>query len=145
MPVKRPIVGTPLTRPQADDEAFTPPIQDRRIRQALILLREIKTPKLSEVAAILNLSTSRFRHLFNKEVGISPKRYLTLLRLRWAKKLLENSLLEVKEVTAVIGVNDVSHFVRNYKAVYRQTPTQTRALGPNGNGNKSPAAISAKK
>jgi len=145
MPVNRPVVCTPLTSPQADDDAFTPPIQDPRIRQALIFLRENKTPKLSEVAARLNLSTSRFRHLFKKEVGVSPKHYVVLLRLRWAKKLLENSLLEVKEVSAVIGVNDVSHFVRNYKAAYRQTPSQTRALGPNGNGIISLVAISAKK
>jgi hypothetical protein len=64
---------------------------------------------------------------------------------RWAKQLLENSYLEVKEVTAVIGVNDVSHFVRNYKAIYHQTPSQTRALAPNASVENLGVAASAKK
>lgn len=144
LPASRPIVTTPIARPQAEDEAFAQQVQDPRIQQALKFLRENKTPKLSEVAATLNLSTSRFRHLFKKELGISPKHYVMLLRLRWAKQLLENSWLEVKEITAVIGVNDVSHFVRTYKAEFRQTPSQTRALSPNANVGNHVVAISAK-
>jgi len=144
LPVSRPVVHTQPGRPQGDDnEGFSRQIHDPRIRQALKFLGENKTPKLSEIAARLNLSTSRFRHLFKKESGISPKHYVILLRLRWAKQLLENSWLEVKEITAVIGVQDVSHFVRTYKAVFRQTPSQTRALSPNL-GNRV-VAISAKK
>lgn len=144
LPVDRPIVTTPITRPPADDEGLARQIQDPRIRQALKFLGEKETPKLSEIAARVNLSTSRFRHLFKKELGISPKHYVTLLQLRWAKHLLENSWLEVKEVTAVIGVNDVSHFVRAYKAMFRQTPSQTRALSPNANVGNRVVAISAK-
>ena len=127
LPGSGPIVP-PLIRPQSDTEALARRVQDPRIRQALEFLGEKKTPSLSEVAARLNLSASRFRHLFKKELGISPKHYIMLLRLRWAKQLLENSWLEVKEVTAVIGVNDVSHFVRTYKAMFRQTPSETTAI-----------------
>jgi AraC family transcriptional regulator of arabinose operon len=131
LPASPSVVSTLIARPQVDDEAVAQQIQDPRIRQAVKFLREKKTPKLSEVAARLNLSTSRFRHLFKEELGISPKHYVMLVRLRWAKQLLENSWLEVKEVAAVIGANDVSHFVRTYKAMFRQTPSQTRALSPN--------------
>ena len=38
------------------------------------------------------------------------------------------TFLRVKEVAASVGWNDVSHFVRDYKATYRQTPSQTRSL-----------------
>jgi transcriptional regulator GlxA family with amidase domain len=145
LPASRSFVPTLLTRAQVDDEAFAKQIQDPRIRQALKFLRQKKTPKLSEVATRLNLSTSRLRHLFKKELGVSPKHYVTLLRLRWAKQLLENSWLEVKEVTAIIGVNDVSHFGRTYKAVFRQTPSQTRALAPSAAAGNRAIAISAKK
>ena len=144
LPGSGPIVP-PLIRPQSDTEALARRVQDPRIRQALEFLGEKKTPSLSEVAARLNLSASRFRHLFKKELGISPKHYIMLLRLRWAKQLLENSWLEVKEVTAVIGVNDVSHFVRTYKAMFRQTPSETRALSLNANVANHVIASSAKK
>jgi len=145
LPGSGPIVPTPLIRPQSDTEALARRVQDPRIRQALEFLGEKKTPSLSEVATRLNLSASRFRHLFKKELGISPKHYIMLLRLRWAKQLLENSWLEVKEVTAVIGVNDVSHFVRTYKAMFRQTPSETRALSLNANVANHVIASSAKK
>ena len=145
LPAKRSILSISLTRPRVHGEAFDPQIQDPRVREGLKFLCQDKTPRLNEVASRLNLSTSRFRHLFKKEVGISPKHYVLLLRLQWAKNLLENSHLQVKEVTAAVGVNDVSHFVRSYKAVYQQTPSQARGLGLDGSGSKSPSAVSAKK
>jgi len=33
----------------------------------------------------------------------------------------------VKEIAARVGANDISHFLRQYKAVYGQTPSETRA------------------
>ena len=143
--VRRPLCSSQQTWLPADDETFGLQVCDRRIRLALRFLRESKTPQLSDVAARLNLSTSRFRHLFKQEVGVSPKRFITSLRLRWAKQLFENSCMGVKEVAALIGLNDVSHFVRNYKATYLQTPSQTRELGRHASGRKSTVAISAKK
>jgi AraC family transcriptional regulator of arabinose operon len=102
--------------------------RDPRILRALELFQKSTSAHVSDIAADLNLSSSRFRHLFKQELGLSPKRYLKLTRLNRAKKLLENSFLRVKEITTVLGVNDVSHFVRDYKAFYRQTPSQTRVL-----------------
>ena len=61
---------------------------DPRIRQALALLEESPVVPLSEIALKLNLSESRFRHLFKKELGICPRHYVTLIRLDLAKKLL---------------------------------------------------------
>lgn len=115
---------------------------DPRILWALELFEKKASARVSDVAANLNLSSSRFRHLFKQELGLSPKHYLKLRRLKQAKKLLENSFLRVKEVTTIVGANDVSHFSRDYKAVYRQTPSQTRALFARV---PSQTAISAKK
>jgi transcriptional regulator GlxA family with amidase domain len=104
-----------------------PDIRDARIRRAIEYLEGSEIPSLSCVASALNLSASRFRHLFKSEVGVSPHQYVHLLRLQRARSLLQSSLLRVKEVAAQIGVNDLSHFVRNYKAVHSETPSQTRA------------------
>lgn len=116
--------------------------RDPRVLRALELFEKNAPAHVSDVAADLNLSPSRFRHLFKQELGLSPKHYLKLTRLKQAKKLLENSFLRVKEVTTIVGANDVSHFSRDYKALYRQTPSQTRALLARV---RSQAAISANK
>ncbi|MGH9906870.1 MAG: helix-turn-helix domain-containing protein, partial [Pyrinomonadaceae bacterium] len=42
--------------------------------------------------------------------------------------LLETSFLSVKEITHSVGLNDESHFVRDFKAVYGFPPTRYRNL-----------------
>lgn len=103
------------------------PVQDWRILQALDYLNTSNFVSLSSIANHLNLSLSRFRHLFSVEVGVSPARYSRLQRLARARKLLRSSSLRVKEIAGVLGFNDVSHFVRDYKLRFHETPSQTRA------------------
>ena len=106
--------------------------RDPRIAQALELLREARTVRVGQIASILNLSESRFRHLFKQELGVSPTHYFKIVRLGQARELLTNSFLTIKEVAARVGVNDVSHFVRDYKALFGQTPSDARRLSRNG-------------
>jgi AraC family transcriptional regulator of arabinose operon len=100
--------------------------KDPRIQLALELLQQNHPRQSAEVAMAVNLSASRFRHLFKEELGVSPHHYLVYARLLQARNLLENSFLRVKEVAASVGVNDLSHFVRDYKIFFDETPTQTR-------------------
>jgi len=101
---------------------------DSRVRRALELMQQGEPTDAGNIAAILNLSVSRFRHLFKKETGKSIKQYQKMVRLERARELLENSFLRVKEITAIVGIGDVSHFTRDYKVLYGEPPSQTRAL-----------------
>jgi len=83
--------------------------------------------RINEIAARLHISSSYLRHLFKNEVGMAPTHYIKVLRLSKAKELLENTFLSVKEVMAEVGFSDLSHFVRDYKQQYGETPSQTRA------------------
>lgn len=104
-------------------------VLDRRIEHALDFLQKNKTQKtrISEIATRLHLSSSHFRHLFREQMGMSPSRYVKLLRLQRAKELLESTFLSVKEVMSEAGFSDLSHFVREYKSEYGQSPLQTRS------------------
>ena len=72
-----------------------------------------------------------------------PIRYLRLLRMKRAKDLLESSFLSVKEIAFQVGLNDESHFVRDFKSTYGYSPALYRSQfrnnvsenGHNGNGN----------
>lgn len=101
--------------------------KDPRIRRALELMRR-HPATVTRIATDLNLSASRFRHLFKEEINIAPTHYLKLARLEQAKVLIEDSFLRIKEIAASVGLNDVSHFVRDYKACFGQTPSETRGL-----------------
>jgi AraC family transcriptional regulator of arabinose operon len=118
---------------------------DARVKEALAMMQANERLEIGAIADVLNLSVSRFRHLFKIETGISVKRYQTRLRMARARELLEHSFLRVKEITVIVGISDVSHFTRNYKARYAQTPSQTRALSKHGQAAPQQTAISANK
>lgn len=100
---------------------------------------------LSEFAQSVNLSVWRLCHIFKSDVGMPPIRYLRLLRMERARNLLESSFLSVKEIAFQVGLNDESHFVRDFKSTYGFSPAlyrthfknnQTEAAH-NSNGNKN--------
>lgn len=91
---------------------------------------------LAEFAQSVNLSVWRLCHIFKSDVGMPPIKYLRLLRMERAKGLLESSFLSVKEIAFQVGVNDESHFVRDFKSTYGYSPTIYRAqFNRNGNEN----------
>jgi len=98
---------------------------------------------LGEFAQSVNLSVWRLCHIFKSDVGMPPIRYLRLLRMERAKDLLESSFLSVKEIAYQVGLNDESHFVRDFKSTYGFSPAlyrsnfknKTAADSHNGNGN----------
>jgi AraC-like DNA-binding protein len=102
---------------------------DPRVQRAIALIKRPSTSgriDFRELAFELNLSSSRFRHVFTRTTGISPKRYLKIVRLNQANWLMKNTFLSVKEVMANVGCSDLSHFVRDYKTVFGETPSQSR-------------------
>jgi AraC family transcriptional regulator of arabinose operon len=81
---------------------------------------------MADLAAAVNLSPSRFRHLFTSQTGLAPARYLRRMRLRRARLLIERSFLSVKEVMALVGYNDPSHFSRDFKRQHGVLPSSLR-------------------
>ncbi len=101
---------------------------DRRAQIALELLTGSSTlaRSLPSIAAHVNLSTSRLRHLVKTEVGVSPGQFAKFVKLQRARRLLEDTFLTVKEITYSSGFNDTSHFVRDFRKTFGMTPTEWR-------------------
>src|SRR5687768_6375071 len=100
---------------------------------------------LGEFAQSVNLSVWRLCHIFKSDVGMPPIRYLRLLRMERARNLLESSFLSVKEIAYQVGLNDESHFVRDFKSTYGFSPALYRThfknnhteAAPNGNNRNT--------
>jgi AraC-like DNA-binding protein len=120
---------------------------DKRVEKIIQMMREDVRGELSlsEFAQSVNLSVWRLCHIFKSDVGMPPIRYLRLLRMERAKDLLESSFLSVKEIAYQVGLNDESHFVRDFKSTYGFSPalyrsqfrnkTAPEAHNANGNGH----------
>ena len=80
-----------------------------------------------------------------------PIQYLKVLRIERAKYLLETSFLSVKEITHIVGINDESHFVRDFKRIYGVPPTLYRTafnrqhLNESEDGGQAQSKASANK
>lgn len=115
---------------------------DKRVEKILEMMRaDVRGEvSLAEFAQSVNLSVWRLCHIFKSDVGVPPIKYLRLLRMERAKGLLESSFLSVKEIAYQVGLNDESHFVRDFKTTYGYSPAIYRAQfrhssAGNGNGN----------
>ncbi|HEY6660347.1 MAG TPA: AraC family transcriptional regulator [Pyrinomonadaceae bacterium] len=78
------------------------------------------------LAVLVNLSPSRFRHLFKQETGTSPAQYLKDFRLRKAEVMLRTTFLSVKQILKQVGLGSNTHFVNDFRQLHGMTPTAYR-------------------
>lgn len=82
---------------------------------------------LEQLCKLTSLSRAALLRAFAKAKGMSPYRYLESIRLREAKKLLEQGELPV-EVAMKTGFSDQSHFTNFFKDYIGLTPKQYRDI-----------------
>jgi transcriptional regulator GlxA family with amidase domain len=82
--------------------------------------------RMSQLAAMANISAAHFTELFKAHIGYSPKDYFTRLQMHKASQLLENSNLTVKEIAYQVGYEDPLHFSRVFKRINELSPTDQR-------------------
>jgi AraC family transcriptional regulator of arabinose operon len=101
---------------------------DRRVKLAIAEIDNdlARAWDVVQLAELVNLSPSRFRHLFKEEMDHSVSQYLRERRLERAEYLLRTTFLSIKEVTTRAGLSSTSHFVHYFKQKYGVTPSAYR-------------------
>ncbi len=101
------------------------------VRNALIYLKENCTAPFSaaKTAAVIGLSESHMRALFEKWLGESPKQFHTRCRIEEAQRLLRGQNLRVAEVAFQLGFQDAAHFSRLFKQVTGLPPNRYAKQG----------------
>jgi len=101
---------------------------DQRVVTVATFMKENFQHKITlhEMAHHVNLSIWHLSHLFKDETGVSAAEYLKNMRMQEAKELLETTFLSVKEIMAIVGISDKSHFAKDFRRVFGLTPTQYR-------------------
>jgi AraC-like DNA-binding protein len=105
--------------------ALDPRIEHARARILSALSERISIPK---IAATVHLSWSHFSHLFSRDLGASPQRFIKAQRMCLAQDLLKVKQLSVKEIAFQVGFRDPSRFTREFKRMYLVTPSQYRKM-----------------
>ena len=102
----------------------------RKIEQSITyMLRHLdESLQVATLAAQANISPSHFFALFKRQTGCAPIDCFIRLRMQHACRLLEETVLSVKEVAATLGYDDPFYFSRIFKSVIRVAPSEYRLL-----------------
>lgn len=82
---------------------------------------------IGSLAETVNLSPSRFIHLFTTQVGLSPMRTLRWIRLQHAARLLQCTIHPIATVAQASGFSSPFVFSREFRRHRGVTPTAYRA------------------
>jgi AraC-like DNA-binding protein len=96
---------------------------DPRVREVMRLLREDRHRSTQELADAVCLSKDWLAHLFQREAGISLRKYEQTLKLQAAAAYVHRGV-SMTEVAAVAGFADSAHFSKMWKQHYGAPPRQ---------------------
>jgi AraC-like DNA-binding protein len=117
----------------ADD--FIALVRERRLMAYSAKLREVleyidlnlnKSLSLKELADYAGMSAPNLAYYFRKELGSTCLEYMAAKRVEEACILLNDSSLSIKEISAMVGFCDASHFIKVFREARGQTPKQYR-------------------
>jgi AraC-like DNA-binding protein len=88
--------------------------------------------RATDLAGVVQLSTSHFFRAFRKTFGESPLGYIMQRRIRRAQELMLVSRLPLSQVALECGMCDQAHFCRAFRRIVGITPKAWRRQFPVG-------------
>lgn len=82
--------------------------------------------KLKDVADLVHMSESRFRHLFKETANLGFKDYITYLRLNEAKKMLLTTDMNLTDIIYKVGFSNIYYFYKKFQKHFSMTPNEYR-------------------
>lgn len=80
--------------------------------------------KVSELCNKLNVSRQYFHHYFKDKIGLSPKSYARIIRLRHAVDIIyEHKDKSQTQIALESGYFDQAHFINDFKSILHQPPS----------------------
>lgn len=103
--------------------------QHRAVDAALVWMQEHANDedlRITDLAARVGVSAPYFRRIFERYTGLSPKRYLLMLRLQYSKYLLLHSERTVSDVAQSTGFGTLQQFCKSFRKATGLTPGEWR-------------------
>jgi AraC-like DNA-binding protein len=110
-------------------EALTRRVQARApnstLREAVALLtRSGGKMRVSELSSTLGVSRQRLNVLFLRDVGVTPKLYARIIRMRRLLASLPSDINDWADLAASSGYCDQAHMIDEFKALVGLTPAE---------------------
>ncbi|GAA2096779.1 helix-turn-helix domain-containing protein [Microlunatus panaciterrae] len=103
-------------------------IDERLLRAIELVDRDLRADLgVSRLARASTLSVSRFAHLFRRQLGVSPQRFVERRRLDTAARLLDMTSRPVSSVAAEVGFTNPLYFSTRFRQQTGMSPSAYRA------------------
>lgn len=108
------------------------PLPDKNVSPEIFAIQRYIEQHFLEDIRIADLASAHFispyylSHSFREWFGCSPKQYIMLNRLSYAKELLVGTSLSIAEIAAKSGFGDTNNFIRSFKKETGVTPVRYR-------------------
>ena len=83
---------------------------------------------IKSIAEHFFISTSWLTHCFKDLTGYSPRDYLMLIRLSYAKDMIFRSDSSITDIAYLSGFSDVNNFIKYFKKRYDITPKKMQQM-----------------
>ena len=101
------------------DKPFNSPLKSSLKHIHSYYTTKIEVPQLAKLE---NLSNSRYIVVFKKQMGKSPNEYIIDLRMQFAKNLITNTNMSIKQISERVGYSDQYFFSRLFKKNFGVSP-----------------------
>ena len=81
---------------------------------------------LSYLAVVFFISPNYLSTIFNEKNGVSLKDYINKLRIKKAKKYLEETDMKISEISKLVGYSQLSYFGSIFNKLEGCTPNEFR-------------------
>ncbi len=119
---KKLVVVAPLQRTSMEDDFFAS--SDILVVNYLAANYVNSSLSVNDVADALKLNAREVSNIIKGKYNLSFKQYLNFLRMEEAKHLLKTTNMQVKEISIVVGYENLQHFLRVFKLTQGQTPSE---------------------
>ncbi len=102
------------------------------LRKAIHLMENHVEEPLSipGISLELGISQRKLERLFQKHVGRSAVAYYRILRLQYARVMLTNTDLSIREISVACGYSSLSHFAKSFAEQFGRRPRDCRDSWP---------------
>jgi AraC-like DNA-binding protein len=94
------------------------------ILEAANILRQTGTTNIKELASQVYISQRQLERRFKEVIGISPKKYLRIIRINRVMTLMQKNIpMDLTNVAYHCGYYDQAHFIKDFKQITHLNPS----------------------
>lgn len=113
-------------RPDSAPKSFAWQGVATTVKRAIQLLHTNLELTIGQIADKLGIGERYFRHLFNKQIGLSPKQFQLYNQILLAKKLLHTSNLSIEHIAQACGFASARRLQIQMQRICELSPSQVR-------------------